>query len=327
MRRFRAGCGIAEYLILSLTAYSLSVSPSAAIGFDGDDFLITTISGAVVVYDHDLSYKGVLFSGFNVVAMTFDHQGNVVVAHASPTAELRVYDRSGTWLTSRSFTNPELQSPFDIDVAADGHYYVATQFLHVRDFSPAGDFVGTFTNSVTNHMSGVALLPGGIVWTSASPNASVPEQNFISINDQSTRAQIGSISLDHGQKSANFLLYSSNTNTVLIADRLGNAIVERDTSGKYIRNFTADGFQTANVMRGPDGDVFSMQPMNRLYSWDVNGNFLGVTNLAGDALRAPLLWAGNAVPESAAIVIATMGGLVLIALRPPRPPLNFFARR
>lgn len=308
-------------LVASISAFALAASTAAAVGFDRDDFLVTSFSaGTIGVYNHDLTFKGLLESEFDgVSALTFDRQGNLVAAKgtfAGSPPELRVYDKNGTQLAARGFSNPELQEPADIDVAPDGHYYVAGQFLHVGDFTASGVLLEKFRNSVTHHISGVALLPGGIVWTGTSPNTSVPAQNAISINDQLTRAQIGSIALDHGQKAANFLYYSPNTGTVLVTDWIGGAIFERDTAGNFVRSFTAPGYQMpSNVTRGPGGDVFSLQTnLNRLYRWDANGNSLGFISLA-ESVNGPvkIVWAGDSVPEPTTILSA-LGGLIVCGL-------------
>lgn len=295
----------AQRLIVSLAALAFGVSTAAAVSFDGDDFLVATVFDAVVVYDHDLTYKGVLANNVRVGAMALDREGNLVVTHSSSPPQIRVYDKDGTWLTARSFANREIFFPLDMDVALDGHYLVGSQSSYVLDFSPAGELLGTFEFSPTVYLSGVAALPGGVVWLTAAPIVTYPEGSYISVNDQLTHQQVGSFTLNHGQESASFLEYTPSTNTVLMADFEGDAIVERDTAGNYVRTFTADGFHLPlNVTRGPGGDVFSLQPSNRLYRWDANGNFLGITPLAGSTARPPILWAGNSVPEPSAMFLA-----------------------
>jgi hypothetical protein len=295
-----------------------------AIGFDNDDFLISSYSaGTIGVYDRDLTYKGMLDPSFETVTpLTFDLDGNLVAASQNSDvrdAEVRVYDRSGTQLASRSFANRDLGSPADIDVAPNGNYYVATQFYRrVAEFSFHGEFIATFSDHNLTHMSGVAALPGNVVWGAATANPSTAEQNFINIYDSLTHDQIGSVPLDHGQKSAGYLYYSRTTNTILISDRLANAIVERDTSGNYIRSFTAPGFQMrSGFTRGPEGDVLSVNfATNSLYRWDVDGNFLGVTSLA-DSVSGPshIVWAGDVVPEPTASGLAVIGLLTILGSR------------
>jgi hypothetical protein len=311
-------------VIFFLSALAIVVSSAAAIGFDNDDFLISSYSaGTIGVYDRDLTYKGLLEPSFEtVLPLAFDLAGNLVAASQNSDtrdAEVRVYDRSGTKLMSRSFANRDLDNPADLDVAPNGNYYVATQFGRgVAEFSRNGEIIASFIDDIPAHMGSVAVLPGGLAWGGASPNPSNPEQNFVSIYDPATHDQIGSVPLDHGQKSVSHLEYSRTTNTVLIADYLGNAIVERDTSGNYLRTFTASGYaKPTSVTRGPGGDVFSVIfSTNNLYRWDADGNFLGVTSLA-DSVTGPskIVWAGEAVPEPSTIGLGVICVIAMLRLR------------
>ncbi len=310
-------------VIFLLSALAIGVSSAAAIGFDRDDFLISSSSaGTIGVYDRDLTYKGLLDPSFEtVLPLAFDLAGNLVAASQNSAirdAEVRVYDRSGAQLAARSFTNRALRNPADVDLAPNGNYYVATQDS-VKEFSPAGVQVGFFVNNQLSHgMSGVAALPGGAVWGGTNPNPNTPEQNFISVYDPVAHGQIGSVPLDHGQRSANHLDYSRTTRTVLIADYVGNAIVERDTSGNYIRTFTAPTFaRPLSVSRGPNGDVFSVIfSTNSLYRWDAEGNFLGVTSLANSVIGpSKIIWAGEAVPEPGSIGIVAISLLTMLGGR------------
>lgn len=299
---------------LLLNALSVGISSATAIGFDNDDFLITSFSvGTIGVYDRDLTYKGLLEDNFaKIGAIEFDLEGNLVAAsqHSDAgDAELRVYGGSGMRLASQGFTNPSMLAPSDLDQAPNGNYYIATQ-ARVGEFSPSGTHIAWFMDDVPAHMSGVAVLPGGVVWGGGSPG-----QPYLNVYDPLTHDQIGSIALDHGQKGANHLHYSRTTNTVLAADWLGNAIVERDTSGNYLRRFTAPGFVTpSNVARGPGGHVFSLVPSsNSLYRWDADGNFLGFTSLGG-SVSGPtkILWAGNSVPEPSSIGLVGICALAVL---------------
>src|SRR6185436_15497377 len=76
---------------------SISEKHAGAIGWDSDDFLIgggPNFTTKIGVFDHDLTFKGLLDNFFGVQGMDFDAAGHLVAA-SPDSREVRVYDSSG----------------------------------------------------------------------------------------------------------------------------------------------------------------------------------------------------------------------------------------
>src|SRR6476620_9864949 len=86
-------------LIVVAIVLCVSARRASAVGWDGDDFIITgapNFPQYIGVFDHDFTFKGYLDTTFlGVQGMDFDAQGRLV-AVSSLSPEVRVYNPDGT---------------------------------------------------------------------------------------------------------------------------------------------------------------------------------------------------------------------------------------
>lgn len=306
---------VAVFFVLCL-ALVLPATHAAAVGFDNDDFIIAGfVSDSIAVYDSDFTFKGNLDASFDRAAgLDFDAAGRVVAAGQNK--QVRVYDAAGNQLPPPlSFSNLDLGSPIDLKVGPGpaGNYYVGTQSNGLREFTPVGVTARIFD---TDTYSGVAVLPGNVLWGGGFNGSG----NLLNVFDLVTGTQTGSITLDNGQTDVVSMFYSAATDTVLLADGNNSAIYERETDGTFLRSFTATGLGSPRgVTRGPGGDVFATDGLDDgVYRWDADANFLGFTSLS-PSINGPIniLYTGN-IPEPATATLLLAAALPLMTRRRSR---------
>jgi hypothetical protein len=279
-------------LILSLLA---SADRAQAIGWDSDDFLIgggPSFTDRIGVFDHDLTFKGLLDAFFPTVAgMDFDAEGRLV-AVAGAVRSVRVYEPT-TGAIVGGFTRQDnlLGTPGDLKVAPDGSYVIATRDV-ARQFTPSGVLIREFAPS---NSDGLAVVPGNRLWSSG------PHQPVF-IYDLTSGASVGSFSAPGGFGGQS-MSYSETTDTVLLLQRGQASIHEMGLDGQVIRTFIDPvGRGMTGITRGPSGDVFATttaigQPLLR---WGADGSFVGATSTG---FGGWVVWAGN-VPEPSGCFLA-----------------------
>ncbi len=283
-----------------ITAFcGIIVVNASAVPFDSDDFLVAAfLSDEILVYDADFSFKGNLDTSFNgVVGLDLTPSGTLVAAGRDP-GEIREYDASGTLVNS--FQHTDLNEPVDLKVGPGGtRLYVGTQGVNsVREF----DFSGTSIRTIgTGFYAGVAVLPGNVLWAD-----SVRTSGIIDVFDITSGNLLSTISLDNGQVNAASMFYSTTSDTVLTTDTRSDSIFERDTTGGFIRQFTASGLDVPlGVTRGPNGNVYATSfNDDTLYRWQADGTFIDSVSLASN-LDGPvgIVWAGNVAPDPIEIAL------------------------
>jgi len=309
----------AVVVVAALVAGGFWCGRAEAVGWDGDDFIIT---GAphfpqyIGVFDHDFTFKGYLDNNFlGVAGMDFDAQGRLV-ADSLLTGEIRVYDPSGAKVGG--FTqvgSPMLVPASDVKVAPDGDYVLGTSANGVRVFTPDGTFVRQYGDG--KH-AGVTLVPGNRLWAGdAGPT--------VSVFDYHTGEQIGGFATNQQVKSGLFRYYSS-SNTVLMVDtdRDAGGVFERDLDGILLHQFHVPHAQISctGATRGPGGDVYGTHDVYApsyfdLVRWSGDGIVLDQKTLSPVEIKTvAVLWAGS-VPEPG-VAALMMTGINLLALRQGR---------
>ena len=272
-----------------------STAAAQTVGWDDDDFLVAGISSfSIGVYDADLTFKGNLAVDFpQVTALDFDATGRLVASGAT-NDEVRVFESDGSLVSS--FTDPAIGSPVNIKVLPSGNYLVGTG-QGLREFTPEGELVRELAAGV---WQGVAVLPVGIAWGGGYS---------LRAFDVMTGELLPGSLLDNGQSDAVSMMFSAETQTVLMTDRGGGAafeasVFERSTDGTFVRELDAPGFDRSfGVTRGPKGEIFATDLQDDgIYRWSSDGSYLGFTDLSA-SLDNPygIVWAGNSVvPEPGA---------------------------
>ena len=292
-----------------------------AIGFDADDYIITELSfagPAVLVYDHDFKFKGYLGPEGNstglATGLDFDAAG-LVVARGSfdgLTSQIRVFEPDGSLATNRPQDVTSPPGVLNLAVADNGNYFVAGQ--NEVFGTPNGLLEIAFDGEVLRQIDaddyeGVAVLPGGVVVGGGGSDTGFlrafdaeTDQPVFSFSEQVTPATTGATLFDQGQRSATDIDYSPRTDSLLLADRRGAAIFERETDGTFIRRFDPPGdipfnanSELIGVTRGPGGDVYAIF-RDVVVRWDANGNYVESIDLS-DTIgfsATGILWASNA---------------------------------
>jgi WD40 repeat protein len=288
---------LAVFRVMSLGLAILALPRSVnAIGWDSDDFLISggpSFTTMIGVFDHDLTFKGLLDPNFVTVAgMDFDASGRLVAAGAGNARSVRVYDSSGAIVGG--FTNTELlANAADLKVTPSGSYVIAannTLGVSAREFLSQGMLVREYLGGWT---LGAAVVPGNRLWLAGVGSSEVR------VFDLASGAQTGTMSIN-GLAGANSMYYSQETNTVLFATIQTGAVLETDLSGNVVHTFTPPSPSGFNgVSRGPNGDVLATATGNQsIFRWNSNGDFLGAvstTKTLGGV--SAIVWAG-VVPEA-----------------------------
>ncbi len=278
---------------------------AGAIGWDSDDFLIgggPSFTNKIGVFDHDLSFKGLLDPNFLTVrGMDFDAQGHLV-AVASFHREVRVYDSSGAHIGGFVRPDDALGAAADLKVAPDGTYLIGPQnqfgATGARQFDPQGAFVRQYGSG---NVSGIAVVPGNKFWASGLSSPT------ITIFDLVGGGQVGTIAVA-GLTAALSMSYSASTNTVLLPDTLSSTVLETDLTGTVLEEFHAPSATSfVSVVRGPDADVFATTGGGQsILRWHANGDFAGsVATSATLGNSGWIVWAGN-IPEPTGWVSITI---------------------
>jgi hypothetical protein len=265
--------------------------------FASTDFLIAdSADDRIAVYDQNLVFLRYLDTGFNQVSgLTILSSGSLAAAGRNP-GRIKVYNPSGMIVTD--FTDPNIGDVVDLKASPLGRLYVGSQSATsaVAEFTQSGTFL---RNLGVKAYSGVAVLPGNVLWASEGTNT-------IDVFDIISGTLTSTITLDNGQLLADSMFYSPSTNTVLITDFGTNSVFERTTTGAFVRQFTGGG-AILGVTRGPGGDVFSTE-INQVHRWTLTGMYLGSTNISANVTSAVnIVWAANLAPTAAS---ATVSGRV-----------------
>jgi hypothetical protein len=295
----------------------LSINYASAIGFDRDDFVVTGfLSNNIVVYDHDLTFKGVLQANVSrPTGLDFDLAGNLVVAiqgQGSIDSQVRRYGADGGEVSS--FINVDLGDPLDVKVGPNGNYFIGTQDFAggngLREFSPSGTTVRQFD---PGDYEGVAIIGADVVWGGGGAAT-----DFLNAFRISTGASLGSISFDQDQHSAGSMYFSRSSRSVLITDTNVDTVFERSADGTFIQSLSSPLLSSPfGVTRGPNGDVFVVDfDDDGVYRWQSDGTYVGFTSLTLINGPVGIVWAGNIVPEPTCLMIVWFG--VLFLRRPRR---------
>jgi WD40 repeat protein len=293
-------------LLCGITCCCFFPRAAIAIGWDSDDFLISggpNFTTRIGVFDHDLTFKGDLDSGFATVAgLDFDHLGHLVAVGPLSAQQVRVYDSSGVRIGGFTRSDGLLGGAFDLKVAPDGSYVIGVGD-GVRRFLPDGTFVQQIGSGP---LRAVAIVPGDRVWAGGIGTG------FITAFDLGSGAQVGTISIP-GTSSFRSLIYSAASNTVLATD--GASVFELDLQGDLLRTFNVISNGLYSVTRGPDGDVFATTGSSqRVLHWSASGNFLGSITTPEDFGVVGIVWTGNA-PEPTCGLMTLTGAFVLLKRR------------
>jgi hypothetical protein len=296
-------------------------SAAAGTPWMSTDYLISGFDSASIgVFDVNFIFQGLLDNSIpNPTGLDFLPDGTLIAAAlqvgGSGIGAVANYTPSGTRI--HFFTNTQLANPVDIKSDSASHVFVGTQSetFAVQETDVVGSFFQTFG---TQGYSGVAVLPGAVLWA-GRPNFS----SIVDVYDIASGALTGSIVLDAGQNRASSMFYSSTTNTVLMTDGSlavngNNKVFERDLNGALIRTFSSPSFVAAGlagnpsfgVTRGPNGDVLvtTAGGGGGIFHWHSDGTFVGQHNVAGILGPIGIAWAGNAnVPEPTTLVMLLIG--------------------
>ncbi len=302
-----AACSVHCLLLGASAVTAVWPSDAAAVGWDGDDFLIAGAgTDTIGVYDSDLTFKGNLDASFDrVTGLDFDAAGNLVAVGQNQ--QVRVYRSDGTLLSS--FTNADLGAPYELKVgpaSVGGNYYVGTQDANggtgLREFSPAG---ATLRQFASGDYESVAVLPDNVLWGGGSLSVSgIHAFDLISGNPTATLPISTVVTMS----------YSPVTDTVLLGQNSGSGIVEWQTDGTLLDSFSAAGFLARGVTRGPGGEVFATSQFdNGVYHWHADGTFVGFTDLSTSIVGTRnIVWTGNAIPEPSTAALLALGSLMLL---------------
>ena len=295
---------------------SISAKHAGAIGWDNDDFLIgggPNFTTKIGVFNHDLTFKGLLDNFFGVQGMDFDAAGHLV-AVSPDSREVRVYDSSGVRVGGFVRSDDAMAGSDDLKVAPDGSYIIAQHnslgAVGARQFNPDGTFVKQFADG---NIQGVAVVPGNRVWV-GGPGIT---ETRIRVYDIGSGVQVGSVSMP-GQVGRNSMAYSASTNTVLSVDVPSDVVFESDLSGNFLRRFDDPGVAAlARVTRGPDHDVFatSNDEIGRVLRWHADGSFVGAYPMSASlGFANGIVWAGS-VPEPNTALILLISVVTPLAQR------------
>jgi hypothetical protein len=290
----------------AVIALLIGAQDAGAIGWDSDDFLIgggPSFTNKIGVFDHDLTFKGLLDPNFLTVGgMDFDSAGRLV-AVGSALRALRVYDSAGAQVGGFVRPDTALGEPGDLKVAPNGTYIVGPRnrlgAIGGRRFNAQGDFVQQYGLQA---VSAVAIVPGNQFW------AGDLDSNVIRVFSIDSGVQTGTISVA-GLTAVITMTYSASTNTVLVPDTLSSRIFETDLTGAIVQTFVAPSpTALGGVTRGPNGDVFATTSGNAtILHWRANGDFVGATSTAASIGGvAGIVWAG-VVPEPCLPTITILG--------------------
>ncbi|MEM9913334.1 MAG: dockerin type I repeat-containing protein [Planctomycetota bacterium] len=291
----------------------------AEVGFDGDDFLVSSlgISGhsGVLVLDADLSVKGRLASSPDALStgLDFDPQGRLVARMRpfSPrNAMAAVFEPSGRMAPQFPDYIINRNGTLDLKVTPNNTYLAAAQdeFFGedngLLEFDRQGNLLRAL--DVGPDYESVAVLGDGTIWAGGGSftgflNAFDPVTGAKTELFESPWSVLPPPPFDGGQTAVSSMTYDATTDSVLLADRLTLQVFERATDGTLLNTFTLPGVvpdpsgPLLSATRGPGGEVYAASG-STIYRFEEDGSFLDETVLDVNLSAANLVWAGNASP-------------------------------
>lgn len=311
----------AASILFVLGVGTASAQPLAEVGFDGDDFLLSSIGvggpAGVFVLDADLSLKGRLANSPDALAtgLDFDGQGRLVarINPLNPRGALAaVFEPSGRMAPQFPDFIINSNGTLDLKVTLSDTYLAAAQDAifgepnGLLEFDRQGGLIRTL--DVGPDYESVAVLGDGTIWAGGGSfagflNAFDPvtgvKTELFQVVPSGTRPPVSPPAFDGGQLAASSLTYDATTDTVLIADRLTLQVFERDTDGTLLNTFTLPEVASGNsglllgATRGPNGEVYAAF-RSTIYRFADDGSFLDETTLGLGVSASNLVWAGNA---------------------------------
>lgn len=302
--------------------YFVSVTGAAApVVMAATDFLVADFNtGQIAVLDQNLAFKGYLaVSQPAPYGLDFFSNGNVV-ANIRNTNQVKVFNNTGTVVSSFTSNINVSSNSQDIKTASNGRIYLGEGTGNIFEFDQAGNKLRGFGNVGSNY-TGVALTPGRRMWGNQfSPTVDVFD---LTTGAGNNIAPIFSFALDNGQTSAQTMFYSGLTNTVLSTSNGGDVFERNANTGVFVRKFLMTSIPPgtyrafAGVTRGPGGDVYVTAYLGtggdgRIARFNgTTGAFISATDVTA-FLNAPcnIIWGGNIGVTAAGVNIS---GRVLTA--------------
>jgi len=301
------------YQTLSATSLILIAPTSRSVGFDANDFIISTVNSqdyGVHVYDYDFTYKGLLASAASVTTgLDFNASGQLVARgwfNQPNVVEFIVFEETGVPSPEYPSFVPATPGGLDFKVGPNGNYFVASQNDVFAE--PNGFLVLNTLGEVVNVIDegdyeGVAVLPNGTVWGGGGSLGS----EFLKIFDAEDGNQLayyalprsgrggstlpeGATPFDGGQRAANTMHYSEVSNTVLIGEARDGGVTERNIDGSFVRRFETNLTNIRGITRGPGGDIY-VASGNAVVRFSSTGVLLDTFEVPTGSWN--IVWGGN----------------------------------
>lgn len=281
---------------IKLILFTLLALPNraGAIGWDGNDFLIgggPSFTNKIGVFDHDLTFKGLLDSNFvGVGGMDFDAAGNLVTVSFALN-EVRVYNPAGNRIGGFIKQDNSLAASGDLRVMPNGHYLIGQGdqmgAVGARELMADGTPVRQYGDG---NMARVVIIGDDRIWSGRF------DAPTIRVFDLATGAEGAPFTVP-GLSGVYADCYSQSTNTVLFGHPFLGRILETDLSGNVTRTFQGPSQASmVSIVRGTDGDVFGTTG-SAIWHWRADGSFVGsVAPPAAMGGASGIIWAG-VVPE------------------------------
>jgi hypothetical protein len=288
-------------------------SRADAIGWDSNDFLIgggPSFNNKIGVFDHDLSFKGLLDAGFlGVGGLAFDANGRLV-ASSFALREVRVYESSGVQVGG--FIDEALASSGNLRIAPDGSYIIGqsgTATQGALQFKDSGEFVRQYGDG---DMARIAIVASNRLWSGRLGSSSI--RTF----DVETGTEAQPI-LVAGLNGVSAISYRPSSDTVIIGNSLTSSLLETDLNGNVVRSFLAPATASfRDIASGPNGDVFASAATSAgegILQWRSDGTFVREVSVAATLSHAAgLAWAGN-VPEPSFVALNLIIGFAISGTR------------
>jgi hypothetical protein len=276
-----------------------------AVGWDSDDFLIgggPSFTNKIGVFDHDLTFKGLLDSSYlGVGGLALDANGNLVAASFALN-EVRVYSPNGNRIGGFVKQDGSLAASGDLRVTSGGNYLIGQGdqlgAVGAREFKPDGTFVRQYGDG---NMARLAIVHDDKLWSGRFDAPTIRVFNL------ATGIEVTPFTVT-GLSAVDAISFDATTNTVLFGHPVLGRVLETNLNGGVIRTFQGPSQASIiGITRGPNGDVFGTTGSS-IWQWHGDGAFVGSVSATGTIGGASgIVWAG-AVPEptlGAAMAIAT----------------------
>ena len=203
-----------------LMLVALSATRAQAVGWDEDDFIVSSGLQGIAVFDRDWTFKGYVDDGggptgsFSLASgLDFDPDGNLIAAWGgnSTSTEVRVYQQNNGNLTGGFDTN--VRSTTDLKVGANGSFFAATDD-GVFEFTPQGNFLQTVPGTTSQCCLGLVALPNGEVWASTRTNDRNSDGRVFAYNDNDSGVGSPDSPPSHRRIAIDFSFLESNTEPV-----------------------------------------------------------------------------------------------------------------